>query len=379
MSLSHVSPTIFQLLPLLIPGPTKTPGNELWETLAKRDPDFLGELRRDHLTPLLYAEIVRQNRQDLIDPEFLQVLRHDFLCSVQIAAQQERDAFRVIQSLSAAGIDLILLKGADLRLRVYGDPAARPMSDLDLLIHKDQVSLAKTVLTRMDYLCLAVDLGPRPKYWGGFSHELTFMPPQSERLIVQPHWEIRAVSTFYRLPYSLLSQRAIPWDFNGIPVKLLAPEHAVIHQCLHAFSHLHDDILPFYKTQHIIDISLALQKLSLDWSQLLDDAAVLRTKAPLYQVIREISRLLPHVIPLSVLSSLSDYHPRVVERIALNWRLKGVTKAFALLNHHSPGEWLLFLFSNLWPDPAYLVSQFGKPDRAKYLWQLLKKFFSLPS
>ena len=64
-------------------------------------------------------------------PPWWPALRNDYVLALQAALQEEEEIKELLRALTKAGITPILLKGADLRLRVYGDPAVRPMADLE--------------------------------------------------------------------------------------------------------------------------------------------------------------------------------------------------------------------------------------------------------
>jgi hypothetical protein len=57
----------------------------------------------------------------------------------------------VLAALTEAGLLTILLKGAALAYTLYPDPALRPMSDLDLLIHPQDLKQAVQVIQSMGY------------------------------------------------------------------------------------------------------------------------------------------------------------------------------------------------------------------------------------
>lgn len=369
MSLSHVSPTISKLLPLLIPGPTKTPGNDLWKTLAKGGPTFLAELRRGHLTPLLYAEIVRQNRQSFVDPKFLQVLRHDFLCSVRAAAQQEQEAIRVIQSLSAAGIDLILLKGADLRLRVYGDPAVRPMYDLDILVSPSQVDRARGVLESMEFRLHPRYFDPLPGWRARFRDALHFNPPPGWLIRIDLHWQLDRIVTFYRLPYSHLQKMATTAEYQGCAVKVLAPEHLVIHLALNIYGEPQGAL-------KIIDLAGALS-LPLNWALFLKEVARFRCERPLFVILQGISRLFPQKVPSWILDRLDQSRPSWVAELALRNSLGPLTvHAVTLYHHRRFSDWFFYLHGLIWPQKEYLTATYGRPDRLLFFRQILASLFS---
>ena len=58
----------------------------------------------------------------------------------------EKRAIESVEALNAAGIEVALLKGAALASTVYGSFGARPMNDVDVLVHPDRADDAKRLL-----------------------------------------------------------------------------------------------------------------------------------------------------------------------------------------------------------------------------------------
>ena len=53
---------------------------------------------------------------------------------MQQSLTHEDEIRQVFMALGRAGVKVILLKGGDFRLRLYKDPALRPMLDMDLIM-----------------------------------------------------------------------------------------------------------------------------------------------------------------------------------------------------------------------------------------------------
>lgn len=73
-------------------------------------------------------------------------LRAEYARSVSRAAAQDATERRVGDALSSAGVRWILLKGAALRRTVYPDAALRPMHDIDLWVHPEDLDGADAAL-----------------------------------------------------------------------------------------------------------------------------------------------------------------------------------------------------------------------------------------
>ena len=356
-------------LPLLLGDklPDAPPGEVAHASL---DPPSLDQLRGHQLTPLLYREVMRHGLEKHLNHSLLENLRQDYIMALRATAREDQEIYRVIQALNQAGIAAILLKGADLRMRLYGESAVRPMADLDLLISLEHVARVQSILEGMGLTLQSQCSDPRPGFRELFRNELHFNPPPGGPLLIDLHWHLSAVDNFYTVPFQRLEEMAIPGNFQGQPVKVLCPEHTLIHLALHSFSELHG-------VKQIIDLCLALHTLPLDWATFKEELIRFKCQAPVYLILRDLAPLFPQTIPAAILKDLSDYRPSWTERLALNHALGYCTQHFAALyRHRRLHDWVFYVSALLWPQPEYLKAVYGEPDRTRFLRQFLKTLFS---
>jgi hypothetical protein len=356
------------LLLLLLPDKLSAAGNiDLASVLA---PSTLRLLQYHSLTPLLYRELLRRGLEINLDPSILQHLRNDYILALKEAARQDQEIFKIIRALNGAGIEFILLKGADLRMRLYGDSAVRPMADVDLLVSLDQVSHVNPILKELGLKLQPQCADPRPGFRELFRNELHFSPPQGGSLVVDLHWHLTGMANFYTLPFSRLQKMASSWSYCGQPVKVLCPEHAVINLALHALDELHG-------AMQIIDLCLALYTMPLHWPTLRQEVTHLRCQLPVYLVLGELAQLLPGIVPSTVLEGLAAYTPSWAENLALHHSLGYLTPHFAVLyRQHRLRDRLFYVAALLWPGADYLNAVYGQPDRVRFLRQFVRTLFS---
>lgn len=67
------------------------------------------------------------------------------------ASMLAADSRAAVKALSGAGIKTILFKGMAVALKYYGNPALRPMGDVDVLVHPEDVSRAEGVLQELGW------------------------------------------------------------------------------------------------------------------------------------------------------------------------------------------------------------------------------------
>lgn len=65
-----------------------------------------------------------------------------------LALWAQAEAHRLAAEFDRVGVPVLLLKGPDLQARLYGTPAAYPSSDVDVLVKRKQVRVARATLER---------------------------------------------------------------------------------------------------------------------------------------------------------------------------------------------------------------------------------------
>ena len=64
----------------------------------------------------------------------------DVYTQISLINKRLLDAYEIVgRSFQQQGIECILLKGADLLTRLYGMRGTRPLSDVDLLVHEQDL------------------------------------------------------------------------------------------------------------------------------------------------------------------------------------------------------------------------------------------------
>jgi hypothetical protein len=334
------------------------------------NPGYLETLRQHKLTPLLYQTLTSFPRKEVGNVPLFGELRRDYLSQLRRYRIQEKETHQLVEVLDAAGVDVIFLKGADICHRLYDDPATRPMADVDIFISPADLERTRNALTHQGYRLAPWDLDPQPGFNTRFDYDITFLSP-SGALPIDLHWEIRQVGTYYRLPYTPLRNRAVSWDLRGLSASLLAPEHVLMHLCLHSF-----DELESASILKIVDLDRALSRWPLDWDLFMKDAVRFGIQGPVSWIFIKMARLRPGVIPGAVLEQLAAYRPGWMEKYILRRELAGLLLASvaALWRYLPVRVWPEFLKGKLWPNSAYLKAnpkQFG--SRTGYLRHLLKR------
>ena len=143
---------------------------------------------------------------------------------------RKRQLNNIIAVLSAHNIPIILLKGAAFADVLYSAKAPRTSNDLDILIQKKHwqkaLSLIKTI---MNYTGKS-----QPDVFGDL-YELSFIPKGKTGAALDLHASLIHPLLFKISEEQLWESSVEHPSFNNKPVRMLSPEHALIHQAVHAY------------------------------------------------------------------------------------------------------------------------------------------------
>jgi hypothetical protein len=216
------------------------------ETLAQLDrldapgwDELLEASARHSLRPLLYQRLTSGSGSAAKTPEsVLQALREAFLLTGAKNEMLYQDLRQVLRKLRERDIPLIVLKGAHLAELIYGQPALRPMGDIDILVRRPDLLRTAASLREMGYSWDA----EAPEYrqegleaWLRNHDHLMPMLPRSPHPCIEVHWTIDWV---HPVPLDGLWGRACRAAIAGEESMVLSPEDLLLHLCLHASRHL---------------------------------------------------------------------------------------------------------------------------------------------
>jgi hypothetical protein len=265
----------------------------------------------------------------------------------------------VLTRFRSDGIDCILLKGADLLPRLYGVMAARPMSDVDLLVHEQDLPAIDRTLR---------ELGYRPQIDGNPAYQ----DPDGVLLldILSKVWYLDDQETIWR--------RAVARNRDEVPAKGMGTNDLVIY--LTAYGVVHRGCLSPSLAQ---DLALLIEREQVDWSIVVDEASRYHLKIPIYHGLSFVVTRYGRVpIPDRVLRSLA---PSTLRERLLLWLFQKLVRdrAVAELGHlllflTQPGlkkwRWLRDAF---FPSPAFLTYRYGDRWKTHPLLTRLLRPFSL--
>ncbi|MBI1870603.1 MAG: nucleotidyltransferase family protein [Chlamydiae bacterium] len=195
---------------------------------------FLQILFQHRLTSRVYQSFKKNFISD-VPPPILAELYENVQIEARRALSMVRELIGLLNLFKEQNISSIPYKGPVLAMALYGDVLLRPYMDLDILIRKEDVSKARTILESQGYKPrLHLNL-QQQKWLLQYDCEETF---SKEGLHVDLHWEIDLPHlSFSKLNDQNLWENLKEMDFGGKTIHVFSPENLLLILCFHGAKH----------------------------------------------------------------------------------------------------------------------------------------------
>lgn len=217
-------------------------GDRTLEALSSPDWDALiEESDRYDVAPLLYHRLRIFHSDIPIPANAMARLRHIYLQSAGRGMHLYHELGKVLGLLRHANIPVIVLKGAHLAELVYGNIALRPMGDVDVLVHKDDLMRVEEALLGMGYAPAEC----HRQIAEDNCHFVYGLP--NRELFVEVHWNFLSSNYRFRIDIDGQWKRSRQVIVAGVEVSVLGPEDLLLYLCLHTSKHLFEmGLKPLY-------------------------------------------------------------------------------------------------------------------------------------
>ena len=328
-------------------------------------------------TPLWYVQLTRDGLLGLLPEDLQEYLGHLHQANVERNAEMRQGLEELLQQFAQQGIATLLLKGAATFCDdLYGDPGARVMGDLDILVKPQQVEAARQVLVKLGYL----EIPNQGMEFEGLAtderhHQLPRYHKPATPVVVEIHFKVSYGQSGRVLPAAAAWENAQETSFAGLRTSLLNPTWRLLHNAVHALLPHCEFIRGDLALARLVEfVALASRyQQQIDWSQWQQVAVrqQLKTEFSVYQDAAETLLFLPTgIAPISGL--VTGFHRR---------RILAIGKAAGA---HQANLWTIltrfYYYLNLplwvWRNVCYIDGGGQISARLKYL---LKKVLSARS
>lgn len=325
------------------------------------------------VAPLLYHRLKQSGQLPTALPapaqtELHQLYLHSAVANTRLFARTGT----ILQKLSAENIPVIPLKGLYLSEKVYGNIALRPMSDIDLMVPRQQVAHAVAALQGLGFqavlpLDLPADLARL--------HSLPFSGP--DNFMIDLHWQLVPPESGLALDTAWVWQNARQSVVAGAAVQGPSPEALLLHLGVH-FTLMHGVVSRLF---HICDLDQVLTAFQeqLDWPLVVEQARRNGLARTTFLALTAAQAVFGSPLDPSALKALlpADYEPRYLEGL-LDQVFRGVEFSTYLAEFWAPNppvKRLRLFFERVFEPPYKLRQRYPRLARGvglplAYLWRL---------
>ncbi|WP_413934994.1 nucleotidyltransferase family protein [Nitrospira sp. BLG_1] len=270
------------------------------------------------VVPLLYKSLSTV-MPDLVPAHVLATLRQKAQVGSLLNQSLAKDLVDLCEAFEVRGVPVIPIKGATLAVLAYGDLALRDFTDLDLLIPKQALSEARTIILSQGYERKTTNGESRESHTHeGPYHVFVKKRPLSR---VDLQWVMAHQHFAFWLDRPEFWRSRRPVMLKDKPVPGLSSEMLLIVLCVHGSKHAWELL------KWVCDVAELLRSQpNLDWDQIVSCASNWRCQRMLYMGLSLAHRLLDAPLPEGVLTNLK--HETEVQ--ALSHRMP----ASLLKNYH---------------------------------------------
>ena len=297
---------------------------------------------RHGVTSLLYKNLKRADQGGAIPRDVSRTLLKLYHRTGYRNLQLFQSLGDLLGCFATAGVRVIVLKGPYLAQLLYTDFASRPFRDIDLLVQKEDLEQARTVLHEAGYALLPelLDVGLSLKH----HFSLPFINEDNERkTYIELHWNLTDRFMGYRLDMDDVWARARPAILSSHQVYSFSLEDLIIYLSLHLDMHgyLNRAIIDRGDELRFVFHSFSENRLiwftdlyevivddqcKIDWDTIVQHSRRAGTEGSLATSLTLLNLLFGPVVDTDVLKELELPRTTWMKRSLLRWMLTGSTE-----------------------------------------------------
>ncbi|MEI8172821.1 MAG: nucleotidyltransferase family protein [Deltaproteobacteria bacterium] len=195
--------------------------------------------RQEGVSAVLFHNITKHSLEDLIPPESYRDLSNHYYSNLKRNMAIIGKLRQVLATFQEAGIPCIVLKGIALAEHVYPNIATRGMSDVDILVKKDDLFKVDDSLSSLGYISRDSSVAKAIHNPVGYLASLEYRKDAKSPLNLHVHWHtvntsVPATMFVERIDINRLWENSAMAAVADSRALILSPEHLIIYLCEHA-------------------------------------------------------------------------------------------------------------------------------------------------
>ena len=325
---------------------------------------FLEKARGEGISPLVFSRLPEIAAHYDIPKYVTGELKKDYYLSATKNTLIFEELGKVLGLFNQSKLQIIVMKGAALAETIYGNLALRPMSDVDLLVKKEDLHQVDELLKKLGYSPAdrAVD---DVDFTSTYLTTLDYRNPVKNSPSFHVHWHfvnstIPNESYINHIKMDDIWQDAVRTNIADIETWVMAPHHLLIHLSEHALRVTHS----LNKLSYFCDIDRAINYYGkgLDWDLLIQDTLKFNLNKMVYTTLYFSAYFIKAKVPEDVLLRLKPERFSIPEKIfmrkiAENKRAAGMSYLIHLSMNKGLAKKLKFVGRTLFPPKDILAQR----------------------
>ena len=265
------------------------------------------DIGTQRLLPLLYDNLRTHGVSDPILSRYKNVYRYVWLQNQLLA----RQAVEVLEVLTAAGVQGMLLKGIALIPLYYSRFGLRPMNDIDVVVRPETGGCSIDALRRAGWRVKDPDWSDRKI---GHDHAVALERGPFE---LDLHW--RVLQEKHSVAYEEFWLAGQTIAILGKPAKTLSDTDHLLHTCAHGAR-----LNAVSPIRWVADAAVILRSASIDWARFMRATRTLGLVLPVRETLAYVGRTLPCSVPAHVIAELQAMPVTRSEKLDFEARLSSL-------------------------------------------------------
>lgn len=197
-------------------------GDQLWS-----------QIHEGKLGPLVYSSGLKiQDRTP--SAAWRGQFRHDYIRSSISHGEYRQQVAHLLEAANVRDLPLLVLRGTRLAEKLYGDPAVRMYTDIDVLVLRPQLEEMKSLARELGFHRWPGSLSDT--FFERNHYHLLYIS-RTSGIPLEMHWSLAPPFSIQRVNYEELFRRARPTRIAGVPGLMPSPEDDLILQAVHLTKH----------------------------------------------------------------------------------------------------------------------------------------------
>jgi hypothetical protein len=325
---------------------------------------FLEKARIEGISPLVFSRLPGLAEHYDIPEYVTEELKKDYYLSATKNALIFEELKNVLSLFNQKRLQVIVMKGAALAETVYGNPALRPMSDVDLLVKKENLHQIDELLKKLGYSQADRSVDD-VDFTSTYLTTLDYRSPAKNSPSFHVHWHfvnstIPNESYINHIKMDDIWQDAVKTNIADIETWVMSPHHLLIHLSEHALRVTHS----LSRLSYFCDIDRAINYYGkdLDWNLLIQDTIRFNLNKMVYTTLYFSAYFIKAKVPEDILAKLKPKRFSIPEKIfirkaAENKRTPGMSYLIHLSMNKGLAKKLKFMVKTLFPPKDILAQR----------------------